>query len=548
MKRNYLLLLILFPFFVFSQNKNNQSNAGQVLPIESTITYQGFGESQAYTGQGEYQIFLDNVNGVLDKPIILIDGYDPGDTRDINMVYQLMSYNNGTQNIADEARDLGYDVVILNFPIYTRTTNEMVDGGADFIQRNAFVLVELINQINAQKVGNEELVIIGPSMGGLISRYALRYMEQNSLDHETRLWLSFDSPHLGANIPIGFQHLINYIAYGPTGDATFQELVDGLLRNPAAKQMLIDHLDGHLLTGSPTEFDPTIVLPTGAPNFRDAFQNELNTMGYPQNTRNISISNGSGLGETTGTPGINVLDWTFYPDGPGGTTRALIELYFTPAASQTLRVSRIRSQIFIFTWVTVDESEAFAMSPAFTGGLDSAPGGQVNIEELASGAGNDPIILEFLDNLNIDVFDFVPTLSSMAVTSTNNWYANVTPSDVTVFDDYYLPDNNEEHLTLTPDNADFARYEIFTELMSSTDLNSEELKLEKNPVRERLVILGNLDDANIKITDMTGKVIYLENNIQLKNRTEIKLKASTGLYILSVSNPSGSQKIKFLVR
>src|SRR5690606_12905444 len=146
---------------------------------------------------------------------------------------------------------------------------------------NAFVLVELINQSNAQKVGNEELVIIGPSMGGLISRYALRYMEQNSLNHETRLWLSFDSPHLGANIPIGFQHLINYIAYGPTGDVTFQELVDGLLRNPAAKQMLIDHLDGHLLTGSLTEFDPTIVLPTGAPNFRDAFQNELNAMGYP---------------------------------------------------------------------------------------------------------------------------------------------------------------------------------------------------------------------------------------------------------------------------
>ncbi len=533
---------------ILSHIEINQRNAGQVQIIESTISYQGHGESQAYTGIGEYQIFYDNIDGVLDKPIILIDGFDPGDTRDINMIYQIMSYDNGTQNLADEARDLGYDVVILNFPVYTRNGSEIIDGGSDFIQRNAFVLVELINQINAEKVGDEELVIIGPSMGGLISRYALNYMEQNSIDHETRLWLSFDSPHLGANVPIGFQHLLNYIAYGPMGDVAFQELVDGLLRNPAARQMLIDHVDGHLLPGNPIDFDPTIVLPTGAPNYRNEFQNELNAMGYPQQTRNISISNGSGTGQMTGTPGMNVIDWAFYPDGPGTNTRALIELHFTPAASQTIRVSRIRSQIQIIVWITVDENEAFAMSPSFTAGLDSAPGGQFDIEGLAGAAGNNPILIDFFDNLNIDAFDFIPTLSSLAVTTTNNWYANVTPSDVTVFDAYHLPDSNEQHITLTPENVDFARHEIFLELMSISDLNTEELKLEKNPVSNRLVILGNIKDADIQITDMTGKVIYKENNTQLKNRTEIDLKASTGLYILSVSNSSGSQKIKFVVR
>ena len=547
MNKSYLLLLLFFSYIGFSQD-TNLKNAGQIQTIESSLSYQGFGEPQAYTGIGEYQIFLDNQNAVLDKPIILIDGFDPGDNRDISMVYQLMSYENGTENLADEARDLGYDVVILNFPVYTRNGTEIVDGGADFIQRNAFVLIELINQINAEKVGDEELVIIGPSMGGLISRYALKYMEQNSLDHETRLWLSFDAPHLGANVPIGFQHMINYIAYGPAGDVTFQELVDNLLRNPAAKQMLIDHLDGHLLQGSLIDFDPTIVLPEGAPNFRDAFQNELDAMGYPELTRNISISNGSGNGETTGNPGMNVIDWTFYPDGPGGSTRAIIELYFTPPASQTIRVSRIRSQILIVVWITVDENEAFSMSPAFTSGLDSAPGGQFDIAGLAAGAGNNPIILEFLDNLNIGEFDFIPTLSSMAVTSTSNWYTNVTPSDVTVFDAYYLPENNEHHITLTPENVDFARNEIFLELMSVTDLYQEKLKLEKNPIGEKLVILGNLNQVELQITDMLGKVIYEEKGLKLENRTEIDLRASPGIYILSLSNPSGRQNIKFVVR
>ena len=117
-------------------------------------------------------------------------------------------------NIAKDTPSLNPDKirVILNFPNWTASDGmTLVDGGADFIQRNAFILVKLINEINSMKVGSEQNVIIGPSMGGLISRYALRYMEQNTLDHDTRLYLSFDSPHLGANVPIGLQYLFNYM-------------------------------------------------------------------------------------------------------------------------------------------------------------------------------------------------------------------------------------------------------------------------------------------------------------------------------------------------
>lgn len=525
----------------------NSKNTESIQTIESTIPYQGFGESQAYNGTGEYQIFIDNTDGVLDKPIILIDGFDPGDTRNIDAVYQSMSYNNNTENLADEARDLGYDVVVLNFPVYTRNGSEVVDGGTDFIQRNAFILVELINQINALKVGDEELVVIGPSMGGLISRYALRYMEQNSHEHETRLWLSFDAPHRGANVPIGIQHLFNYVANGPFGDVTLQDLVNGFLGNPAAKQMLIDHFEGHLLPGDPVEFDPTIVLPTGAPNFRDAFQSELDAMGFPQNTRNVSISNGSGLGQTTGTPGMNVIDYEFYPDGPGGSTRALIEVNFTPEANQTERVSRLQSQAFVFVWLTLDESEAFSMSPSFTDGLDSAPGGQFNIANLAGNAGSNPILLDFLENLNIDAFDFIPTLSSLAITATNNWNAPVNESDIDVFEAYFIPDENEVHVSLTQESIDFAKEEIFLELLTTDEINKNLISLDRNPVREELVLLGSLNNADIQIYDLTGKMIYNENK-DLLNRTAISINLSSGLYILSISNENKSQKIKFVVQ
>ena len=526
---------------------NNKKNAAQIITIESTIPYQGIGESQAFTGIGEYEIFLDNQDGILDKPIILIDGFDPGDTRDIPALYQLLNFNNGTENLADEARDLGYDVIVLNFPVYVRNGTDIIDGGSDYIQRNAFVLTALIDEINAQKVGEEELVIIGPSMGGLISRYALRYMEQNGFNHETRLWLSFDAPHLGANIPIGFQHLFNYVAFGPFGDVGFQELINGLLRNPAARQMLVDHFEGHLLPGDPVEFDPTIVLPAGSPNFRDAFQTELNALGYPQNTRNISISNGSGFGETTGTPGMNVIDYIFYPDGPDGLTRALIEVNFTPAASQTQRVSRIRSQIFIVFWITVDESEAFSMAPAFTSGLDSAPGGQFDIAALAAGAGDNPILIEFLNNLNIDFFDFVPTLSSLAITATNNLYAPVIENDIDVFDAFYIPQNNEPHITLTPGNVEFARQEIFLDPLTVSENLDSKLQLGKNPINNELIILGNLSNAEIIISDLSGKIVS-KQIINLQSSTSLPIHLSTGLYLLSIQGETTNFKTKFIVR
>ncbi|MGB0146142.1 MAG: esterase/lipase family protein, partial [Flavobacteriaceae bacterium] len=209
-----------------------------ISPITATIGYQGYGESQAYFGQGEYEIFLDNVDGVLDRPVLVLDGFDPGDGRGIGALYASLTY--GGQNLADELRDLGYDIVILNAPNYI-TDGYEISGGGDFIQRNAMVLIALIQEINAQKVGNEELVVLGPSMGGLISRYALAYMEQEELEHETRLFLSFDSPHRGANIPISLQYLINYFAV-VGGDPIAQATVDFVLNSPAAKQMLIDHL------------------------------------------------------------------------------------------------------------------------------------------------------------------------------------------------------------------------------------------------------------------------------------------------------------------
>lgn len=526
-------------------NKNSSVQSPNVInTITASIPYQGYGETQGFLGQGEYEIFPDTVDGILDKPIFLLDGFDPGDSRNISGIYSLLNYGTSGQNLGDIVRAQGYDLVILNFPTYTRTgTSTVVDGGVDYIQRNAMILVELINQINAQKVGNAQNVVIGPSMGGLISRYALRYMEQNNLNHDTRLYISFDSPHLGANVPIGFQHLFNYMGFGPVGDVTMQALVNGMLKSPAAREMLIDHFEGHLQSGSVTEFVTTpasALQPVGCPNYRTAFQTELNSMGFPTTIRNVSIANGAGNGTMTGTPGMVVMNHTF---NISSTQRAIINLNFTPSIAQnTIEVSHFKGQQWIIFWITGYESLAKSKAPSYTDGLDSAPGGRYDMSSLSSMATGNALLTEFMNNLNIMYFDFIPVWSSMSISNTQNLYSPITSSSTTPFVASSIPTSNENHVTLTQDNVTFALNEILTPTLTTNQnvaLNSVWIK---NPIENSVEINSNyaIENAAISVTDVLGKIIYNINNQTINGTLEIPVSLSNGVYLITIKNENGS--------
>lgn len=543
-------------------NKVAQQTPFAVSPlteITSSLTYQGTNETAAHAGKGEFQIFYDNEAGLLDKVIIVCDGFDPADGRDTGAIYNLLNYGTPTQNLGDNVRNLGYDVVVLNFPIYTRpdgVTN--IDGGVDYIQRNARVMIELINYINANKVGNQELVVIGPSMGGLITRMALRYMEMNGMNHKTRLWLSFDSPHLGANVPIGMQHMFNYLAYDPDiSDLTVRAIVDSMLKSPAARQMLIDHFEGHLLGSSLTDFDQAsaALLPTGHPTHRNVFQTELNTMGFPQNCRKIAISNGAGNGTMTGTPGMTVLSGLDVPNSDG-FTRALLDLNFTPAANGNIRVSRVRKQAWTLFWLTIGTGQTNARSFAYTAGLDSAPGGMFNLESLAADAGPNPTLTRFLNAMTIKKFDFIPAQSSLAITSTNNWYANINASSTSAFDAYSVPTANEDHVTLTPSNVTFAMNEIVNNIQlkcpTSTTWNgtswSNGLPSKDKQVAftENYTSSSSIDACSISVSG-TAIVNFLANHdlnvrggITVAPTAQLKFASSANVYQIEEISNSGN--------
>lgn len=520
-----------------------------VTPITATIGFRGPtqdpAETASFFGQGQYKLFPDTVNQILDKPIILLDGFDPGDTRNCDIIYNLLNYGTG-QNLATDLRAQGYDVIILNFPTYTRTgTTTVVNGGVDYVERNAMILVELLNQINLSKVGTAKNVVIGPSMGGLISRYGLRYMEQNSLNHDTRLYISFDSPHYGANVPVSLQHLLNYMAYGPLGSTAVQPIVDGMLKSPAAREMLIDHMEGHLIAGDPTEWQTAAasLLPTGAPNYRNAFQTRLNTMGFPTLTRNVSIANGAGNGTMTGTPGMTLMDHTF---NTSSTQRAIIKLNFTPTTNTTLEVSRFRGQQWFLFWITGYESRASSKSPTYTAGLDSAPGGRFDMSALTAGT-TDPLLIEFANSLLINYFDFIPTWSAMSVTGTQNVYANFPAiGSVSPFAAWSIPTINENHITLNTQNIAFAINEIVGTL-STEEVVFKDLYIQ-NPIENAIEIYAPkaINDATITINDLSGKTILTKSKENIEGNYQLPVVISNGVYLLNIKNIEGSKTVKLV--
>jgi hypothetical protein len=547
MKKIYILLLILTTQLTFAQIRFQNIPENAIYPesmavetITANIAYQGYDETQAYFGQGEYEIYLDNVDGVLDKPIIVLDGFDPGDSRDIPGLYASLSFDG--QNMADILRDEGFDIVILNAPLYN-TGGKDIDGGADYIQRNAMVLIAMIQQLNADKVGDNELVVLGPSMGGLIARYALSYMEDNSLDSETRLYISFDAPHRGANIPISLQYLINYFA-DQVGDATAQQVVDHLLNSPAAKEMLVDHLLGHLLAGSTYEQDPTKVLPLGAPGFRNEFQAELDVLGFPTNVKNVTMVNGSGNGTTTGNPGITIVDTNLEIDA---VTDVDVALKFTPAASQTNTVTDVTVNFFGFP---INTYQTTAQSPNNTAGVDSAPGGTGSISDALGDGGGNQVLIDFINALQQDLYSFIPTMSSLAIDNPD-WFATPDLND-SPFVNFYIPNDNEPHVTVTAASAQFALDEIRGGLISVDENQfSNQFILVQNPVQKNIniVIPNNTLSQTLTTTvfSITGQRLMQKTWANPSQELTWNHNLSNGIYLLKLDNGFSTQTIKMIV-
>lgn len=256
--------------------------------------------------------------GPLQKTIFYLEGLDVQDAspfhdRDEEQIYLEMVEDAKIP----ELLNFGYQIAVVNW-----------DNSRRDIKDNAQTLIDILKYFKCEQVTlgdsgtHQQFVIIAESMGGLVARYALCDFEQNwstiggclaEKMHNTRLLITFDSPHKGANIPIAYQHLyrnVTRLIFGANTISQRQQAVlnKAMLDAKSVKQMLLYHVDS---------YNP-ITQEYSQHNDKGDFDDDLLNIGnYPQYCKLVAMSNGSlkGIGQThfydtlQRTPNDYLMDW-----------------------------------------------------------------------------------------------------------------------------------------------------------------------------------------------------------------------------------------------
>ena len=257
-------------------------------------------DNQEINAQVSYHYIPGNTS--ITKPFIVAEGFDP-------WIFQYMDKNISDEDIPDEDVHIGYnsDTTFYSYwkssalkyeydLVYIDWDNSLVD-----IRANAQLLVQIIENINQQKAAagsSEKNVIMGQSMGGLIARYALRSMELELKSHDTATFISHDSPHWGANVPLGLLYFVRQLISLKHGFAIPIAIYDlcaegsltrveqrfySLLNAQSVKQMLVNYVGDYGIDNS----------------VHESWQQTLDTYGFPTMTENISIINGRQYDKTS---------------------------------------------------------------------------------------------------------------------------------------------------------------------------------------------------------------------------------------------------------
>lgn len=244
----------------------------------------------------------DASGGPLEKTLLYIEGFDPEDVvgvfgdRDASDIYGEMIRGGKL----DELKNFGYKIAIVT---WNNSRRDIVDNGLDLVEVLKELKCDMV--VSGDSGTDQQFVIVAESMGGLAARYALTFLEQNwqtaggclaEKMHNTRLLITFDTPHKGANIPIAIQHLYRSTSFFLFGANTLTQFLAGkvtgaLLDAKSVKQMLLYHVDTY------NPFTHEYKEHSNKTDFDDLLADQGN---YPQFCKMVAMSNGSlkGIGQT----------------------------------------------------------------------------------------------------------------------------------------------------------------------------------------------------------------------------------------------------------
>jgi hypothetical protein len=399
--------------FVFRVVSLQAPTPDDTISVAATIPYNG------EYGTGEAYVYLADTHTSLTQPVVMVEGFDIDNNMNWDELYALLD----KENLIETVRADGYDIVVLNFTDAT-----------DYIQKNSFALVDLLEKVQAAIDPRMHYVLVGASMGGLCARYALSYMETNAIPHRVNTYISFDTPHEGANIPLGIQYWLDFFQSQSADAAALLASLD----RPAARQMLVYH---HTTPpGTTGESD----------SLRADFDADLAALGdFPSIPRKVAMANGSGTMMNQGfNPGDQIIQWEY----SGFLVHIIGDIWAVPDGTSTQIFEGLIDPIIGST-----SSENVTVSG--TSPYDNAPGGWRNsMAQMDSTQAPYGDIVALYDN-----HCFIPVISALDLATGDLFYdvaGDPSILSITPFDAVYFPAENQPHVDITPENAQWILDEV----------------------------------------------------------------------------------------
>ncbi len=441
-----------------------------------TIYPDDYTSSSIYNPDLRYSVYHACADQKIRKPFIMVAGW--GTHTDNAYINNYVNWPASLGKLANQfnqaglietLHDEGFDVILCQF--YPPNA---------YVEKNAELLEKLILVVNDQKYQNnsyQENIIMGFSAGALATRLALQKMEYKHLNSNgphphTKLYISNDGEHGGANIPLGMQHAVEYLwqyEYNPYGlyiPGYFGNInpLDGdtyalhyILNAPLSAQLL--HYF-HTETGSGTSPGQ------GPSNYRTSYLAKHTTYnhskngarpGYPSFQRMISLSNGSS------TPAYDFSNYSCdhypYPNETGavffkqnGSLMGWVDRRFEASFSShgIHRVFYYEYKQLFKPWKVA--YEAITKDPLV---LDNAPGGIIFIDQNPIININNELQSELTgapDIIKDHLFSFTPTVLTHDVkdlnSSLNNGYPDYNFKVHKLMYDHEISANSND-----PDNA-----------------------------------------------------------------------------------------------
>lgn len=458
---------------------------GEEDKADETIILNGTGEHKGGKIQIKYAAFNTKKEKLI-RPLIIADESDVldlflnGIKADLNYLFK-----GEFGKVMKEVNQL-YDIVYVD-------NNDSFDD----IFRNARLFEEAMIRINAKRENlHDRNYVVGLGMGGLVARYALRDMEKKGLNHDVCKFISLNSPHKGANIPVGLQALLRYLENIKMFKRRVADILEKtkaireLLEKKAMKQMLVykvdnnyDYLDEHA-----------------------AFIQRYESMGMPVLCENIAISNGGYDGKSLESAGSLLLKMA------GEIDNFESEVHFLNQKQETELFSGAIKMLFKFK-----KRKLYSTSDMVA--LDGAPGSSLLLNSLLKKMGDD-----IMSTFQLDRFCFVPTVSALALNDWENkllYWFDLKPS-ASCFDRIYASKENNKYEQLEA-CKDFLEKELAPQIEGEQkDIKGETTFTLKN-VPSFLPVTWTLSNDNFKIISRSGTKVTV---VPLKFNSSSELKVS----------------------